>query len=80
MTAPLEITLEKDRLYSWCTCGLSEKLPFCDGSHRQHPGQRSLRFQAMDDKPCFLCTCQKTKTPPFCDGSHNDPTSDTSVP
>lgn len=28
---PYKVTLEEGKRYSWCTCGLSEKQPFCDG-------------------------------------------------
>ena len=26
--------MEPGKLYKYCTCGLSEKDPFCDGSHK----------------------------------------------
>ena len=32
---PIKINLDKDRVYFWCTCGLSEKQPMCDGSHKE---------------------------------------------
>ena len=28
---PYVVTLEEGKKYGWCTCGLSEKQPFCDG-------------------------------------------------
>ena len=31
--APYKVKVEKDKTYSWCSCGLSKKHPFCDGSH-----------------------------------------------
>ena len=31
---PFKIKLEKDRPYFWCTCGLSENQPLCDGKHK----------------------------------------------
>ena len=33
-TVPAEVELEKGKLYFFCTCGHSEKQPFCDGSHK----------------------------------------------
>ena len=30
---PYEINIEKGKKYAWCSCGLSNKQPFCDGSH-----------------------------------------------
>ena len=29
-----KVKVEKDKTYSWCTCGLSYKQPFCDGKHK----------------------------------------------
>jgi len=31
-----EIKLHKGRKYSFCTCGLSALLPFCDNAHREY--------------------------------------------
>ena len=31
---PTGVTVEKGKTYAWCTCGLSVKNPFCDGSHK----------------------------------------------
>ena len=30
---PAGITVEPGKVYSWCSCGLTAKTPFCDGSH-----------------------------------------------
>ena len=30
---PAQCEVEKDKDYFWCSCGKSEKQPFCDGSH-----------------------------------------------
>jgi CDGSH iron-sulfur domain-containing protein 3 len=57
--------------YYWCACGLSQKQPFCDGSHKQDPDKRkSLSFVLDKTEDVFLCGCKQTRTPPFCDGSH----------
>ena len=31
---PYKVKVEKGKTYSWCSCGLSKKQPFCDGSHK----------------------------------------------
>ena len=33
-SAPYEVALEEGKPYFWCTCGLSENQPFCDGRHK----------------------------------------------
>ncbi len=78
-TEPSVIKVEKGKTYSWCTCGLSEKNPLCDGSHKKNwyeeNGEtvmpfRSLKFTADEDGEVWLCNCKQTKNAPFCDGSH----------
>ena len=72
-TSPVEVTLEKGKLYFFCTCGHSENQPFCDGAHKEKaPGLKSLRFEAEEDGSAWLCQCKQTKGAPFCDGSHSE--------
>ena len=33
--APYPVEVIKDQTYYWCSCGLSENQPFCDGSHQR---------------------------------------------
>ncbi|MBT4922282.1 MAG: CDGSH iron-sulfur domain-containing protein [Rickettsiales bacterium] len=71
MNTPIKFDVKKGQLYSWCSCGLSQTDPLCDGSHKGHHTElRSLKYTASETKSVYLCTCKKTKTPPFCDGSH----------
>ncbi len=67
--SPYVVTLEPRR-YAWCTCGLSAKDPFCNGSHKEIEGFKSLGFEVEEEKKVALCACKHTKTPPYCDGSH----------
>ena len=32
--APIAVEVEEGKNYWWCSCGLSKKQPFCDGSHK----------------------------------------------
>lgn len=57
------------RSYSWCTCGMSKKQPFCDGSHGP-TGMTPKVVQITEKKKVAWCGCKATSTPPFCDGSH----------
>ena len=67
---PYKVKVEKDKTYFWCTCGLSQKQPFCDNSHRKEGKFKSLKFLAEDNKEICFCGCKITAHPPFCDGSH----------
>ncbi len=69
---PKTIKVEAGKIYSWCTCGLSEKQPFCDGSHKKIEGMpyRSMKVQFEKETEIAFCQCKHSKTPPFCDGSH----------
>lgn len=33
---PAGIEVEPGKVYSWCSCGLSEKEPFCDSAHKKN--------------------------------------------
>jgi CDGSH-type Zn-finger protein len=55
--------------YAWCACGLSQKQPFCDGSHRG--GEFTPhRFTLTEKKKVALCQCKRTDGLPYCDGTH----------
>eukprot|EP01080_Neovahlkampfia_damariscottae_P001116 gene1116-10630_t len=71
LEGPSELELKKDRRYSWCTCGLSQKLPLCDGTHKKRTDKKPIRFYVEETKKYLICGCRQTKNPPFCDGSHN---------
>lgn len=70
---PACVNVEGGKTYAWCTCGLSEKQPFCDGKHKKIEGTpyASLKVTFEKNEEVWLCQCKKTKNPPFCDGSHN---------
>ncbi len=68
---PTKVTLDAEKEYFWCTCGMSKKDPFCDGTHKEQGVKRSLKFKPAKSGEANLCMCKKTSTPPYCDGSHN---------
>lgn len=72
-TSPALIRTEPGKIYSWCTCGLSEKQPLCDGLHKRIDGMpyRSIKIQFDKEEEVWLCRCKQTKTPPYCDGTHH---------
>lgn len=66
---PIAVEIKQGEKKAWCSCGLSAKQPFCDGSHRG-TDFKPLIFEEEADTKVYLCTCKKTKNPPYCDGSH----------
>jgi CDGSH-type Zn-finger protein len=55
---PINLDLEASKTYFFCTCGLSAKYPFCDGTHKtSDTGKRSLPY-----------TCEQAKTVTYIDG------------
>ncbi len=68
-TSPQMEPLEEGKTYAWCSCGLSENQPWCNGAHSDTSFQPKV-FKAEESKQAAMCTCKLTKNPPFCDGSH----------
>lgn len=71
-TTPAGIMVEPGKVYSWCSCGLTQKEPFCDSAHKNIEGMpyKSIKVSFDKAEEVWFCRCKQTKTPPFCDGSH----------
>ena len=67
--APCKVELEEGKTYYWCSCGHSNKQPFCDGSHKG-TGFEPLAYTAEKTGDAYLCACKRTANQPQCDGSH----------
>ncbi len=67
---PIEIKVKKDKPKAFCTCGLSNIAPFCDGSHAGTNYEPNI-VHFDEDKTILACGCLKSKKMPICDGSHN---------
>jgi CDGSH iron-sulfur domain-containing protein 3 len=67
--APIPVTIEAGKTYAWCSCGLSSKQPFCDGSHKPTEFKPHV-FTAEETKEVWFCTCKQTANAPFCNGAH----------
>jgi CDGSH-type Zn-finger protein len=69
---PAGIEVTPGKVYSWCSCGLTQSTPFCDNAHRNIEGEPFRSIKVMFDKAetIWFCQCKQTKTPPFCDGTH----------
>ena len=67
--APYPTDVEAGKTYYWCACGLSNKQPFCDGSHKD-TGIAPLAWTAEKTGTSYFCGCKHSKAEPLCDGSH----------
>ena len=67
---PLPVDVEEGRKYFWCSCGKSDRQPFCDGSH-QGTEFLPLTYVAETTQTLYFCACKHTRGAPLCDGSHN---------
>jgi mannose-6-phosphate isomerase-like protein (cupin superfamily)/CDGSH-type Zn-finger protein len=68
---PCLVDVKAGRTYFWCSCGRSQKQPFCDGSH-QGTDFSPMKFTATRDDELLLCGCKHTRNGPFCDGAHTN--------
>lgn len=67
--APYAVDVEAGKKYWWCSCGRSQKQPYCDGSHKD-TGLTPLLYTAEKTGKVYLCGCKSTAKKPFCDGTH----------
>ena len=67
--APIAVELEEGKKYAWCTCGLSDNQPYCNGAHKGSDMSPKI-CTAEKTGTFYLCACKETNNGPFCDGSH----------
>lgn len=68
--SPIPVEVEAGKSYWWCSCGLSQNQPFCDGSHKE-TSFTPVKYEATESVRKFFCACKATAGQPFCDGAHN---------
>jgi CDGSH-type Zn-finger protein len=61
---PKEVEIIAGKTYAWCTCGLSENQPFCDGNHKKGDLRPQI-FKAEKDETAWLCHANKLEMAPF---------------
>lgn len=72
-TAPIVIE-ETPGKKAYCMCGLSARLPYCDGSHSQYKtGIAPKVVELKDGGKKAVCQCHRSEILPWCDGSHRNP-------
>lgn len=69
--SPIPAEVEGGKTYYWCSCGLSAKQPFCDGSH-QGTAFAPEAFTAEKTGTVYFCACKQSKSGVQCDGSHKN--------
>ena len=67
--SPIPAEVEAGKTYYWCSCGLSVKQPFCDGSHKG-TAFAPVAFAAEKTETVYFCACKHSKSGVRCDGSH----------
>lgn len=61
---------------AYCQCGLSARLPYCDGAHsREKTGLQPLVVELTDPCKKAICQCHQSGILPWCDGTHKRLTS-----
>jgi len=65
---PYVLSMKPGAFY-FCTCGLSQSQPFCDGAHKGS-SFAPKKVDLPDAKTVAWCGCKHSKNGPFCDGSH----------
>ena len=48
------VFVEVDKRYSWCSCGLSQNQPFCDGTHKEKGESLPVRMWFDRDQKIFF--------------------------
>ncbi|WHQ47196.1 MAG: CDGSH iron-sulfur domain-containing protein [Candidatus Midichloria sp.] len=65
----IKIEIEGGKAYYWCSCGLSNSQPFCDGSHKD-TGFLPIEYKTEESRIIRFCGCKYSKKGAICDGSH----------
>ena len=67
--SPIPVEVTEGKTYFWCSCGRSQRQPFCDGSHKGTAFE-PVKYTAEASKKLFFCGCKHSGKAPLCDGTH----------
>lgn len=65
---PYEVELIGGETYHWCSCGLSDNHPFCDGSHVDTVFE-PVNMKAQLSSKYYLFGCKGSENKPHCHGN-----------
>lgn len=65
---PYAVPVEQGKNYAWCSCGLSRKQPWCDGSHKGTTF-KPITFVAPITEIFYMCGCKRSENAPYCFGN-----------
>jgi len=68
---PYPVPVIAGQEYLWCSCGLSQQQPWCDGSH-QGTGFEPMAFVAPISAEFYMCGCKDSDNKPYCFGNCRD--------
>ena len=57
---------------AWCSCGLTKRQPYCDGSHAGTDFRPEI-VEITEKGPVAWCGCRRSGKGARCDGSHSRP-------
>ena len=69
--APYVVEAEEGKTYYYCTCGLTENQPFCDGKHKG-TDFKPEPYTAEKSGNVYFCGCRASKMGAVCDGEHKN--------
>ncbi len=70
-TAPMVVD-ETVGKKAYCQCGLSDRLPYCDGTHsREGTGLAPVVVEVESAGKKAVCQCHQSGNLPWCDGTHS---------
>jgi len=47
----VKLNLKSNKKYSFCTCGKSDRLPFCDNKHREINEEKKTNYKSLKVYP-----------------------------
>lgn len=70
---PYNCYLQKGKVYFWCSCGISQNSPWCDGLCNQLVTRnRPIYFNVNESGYYKMCNCKLSANAPFCNGTHRE--------